>query len=72
MAQLPDDTHWPAPLMADVVYWAKKSVRRRETITTTVFPNEQQNRMEMLRVINVAPSGWAGVRSCTLRLPMEE
>src|ERR1700730_13658659 len=70
--QPPDDTHWPAPLMADVVDRPKKRVRNRKTIATTVFPNEQQDRIKTLCVINVALAGWAAVRSCALRLPMKE
>ena len=61
MAQSPDDTHWSAPLMADVVYWTKESVRHRESISTTVFPNEQEDRMKTLGVIDVPLTGWAAI-----------
>lgn len=72
MAQPPDDTHGPTPLMTDVVYRTKKRVRHSKAIATTVFSNKQKDRMKTFGVIDVPSSGWAAVRSRALRLPMKE
>ena len=72
MAQSPNDAHWPASPVANVVYWAQKSERDREIISATVFLNEQENRMKPFGVIDVAKARWATRWCRTLRLPVKE
>lgn len=72
MSKTPDNAHWSAAMMADVVDGAEESVGQGKRVAVFIFADKEENGVEALSMVDVALASCAFGGGCALRLPMKQ